>query len=202
MSTNNKLSQQELDHFKDLLYNSKWKYTFEYGDRSNNKIRETCKRIIHTDYHPKNILGDRFGGSETLLAYQVSYMYSTGYIPTQNICHDCANPYNSKETLCIEPSHMRQAPHSENMSRRTCHCLIRNYEIKTRIKNKGTKGTIFVDVVPIDDKIKIYKKANKQITEEMIRKRETRQNCSCPHSPHDCFINYGNKTYVNQTNNL
>ena len=97
------------------------------------------------------------------------------------ISHICGNPKNTKQSLCIQGSHMRLELHPENDTRCDCHKHIRKFERSWNRKNNNynieTKGTLTVENV------------NQQKRDKL---NQTDVECICLHDP-VCFINYGKR---------
>ena len=188
-----RLDKYELKYFSNLLYETPWKWHYEYGGGARHDTREiiqSCKRICCAKKSRENVLQDY--GAPTLKCYQVSYLYHYKHIPDNDICHTCANPVNKKETLCMEPTHMITANHSENMKRKICHGLIRKYwNAELRFNRLTPDGPLFVNQVPI--KYEWERRSHQRgfiMPSPQERYRRRNEKCVCNHHP-NCFINFG-----------
>ena len=100
------------------------------------------------------------------------------------ISHICGNPKNTKQSLCIQGSHMRLKSHSENIHHCDCHKHIRKFERSwNRNPNIETKGTLTVATVNRQKRVKL---------------NQIQVNCICSHDP-VCFINYGKRPKLRRT---
>ena len=108
-----------------------WPYRMYYGNRRSDI--KPCIRVKNPKDKCNNIIHYKYGiAGGTLTCYQVSYLINYKRIPNGNISHDCGNVYNTKNTSCIEPTHMQIANQNENMGRRSCHSKIRKWEKSNR----------------------------------------------------------------------
>lgn len=128
-------------------------------------------------------------------SYTVGFMKEYGYHPNESdgdsdtdsddvsnsdekleISHECANPRNKKQSLCIEGSHMILETHDKNQKRRICHNYIRKYWNKYRNnENCTTTGCLTVAIV------------NNELS-ELYPTEDFNFRCKCDT---DCFINFG-----------
>ena len=174
------LTQQEKEHVKYLINETKWKHVFFYGG---NDLIKPCKRVQKPKQTYENIFYPNFGG-KMLEAYQAAFIHYTQKIPNGKECdisHICG------KNSCIEKSHMKLEKHKKNMSRWKCHNIILEY-----VEKKGNSikfGPLFVTDIP-DEKENI--KAKEQGLKRSLRKRNKKQikYHKCPHGKHTCFINW------------
>ena len=172
------------EHLLDLLDEQQWKHYHKYG--GSDEI-EPCKRLKKWKTYNNRI--PDYNGGENIEAYQASFIVYKGIIPSkyQKISHFCANPKNTKQTLCIEVSHMDIEPTATNNGRKTCHCLIRKYEVSERWRGNTPDGPIYASDVPISFYNDLLEKKGIRRSKRLIK---TTGNYTCPHGPNHCFINY------------
>ena len=85
-------------------------------------------------------------------------MLSIGRRPNTQIGHICGNIYNTKNTICIEPSHIRKRNENQsiNNERRRCHDKIAFWEITTRLSRGYTiKGPLYLSFINTKESKKI-----------------------------------------------
>lgn len=174
----------EKEYLEQKLNEEQWRHYYQYG--GTDEI-QSCKRIKkHQTYN--NPIQD-YNGNSNIEAYQAKYIVENDIIPSkyEKISHFCANPLNTKKTLCIESTHMDIEPIWMNNGRRTCHCLIRKYERSQRWNGNTPDGPLFANDVPISFYNELLKKKGIKRSSKEIQKT----GCySCPHGPNHCFINY------------
>ena len=202
--------------------NDKWKYRYLYGDIDETSGIKPCIKVKDGGlsvanpfwkYYDDTIDKYRQFYGSNLFCYQISYMLYKGRRPTRQIGHICGNIYNTKNTTCIEPSHIstRGETQKRNNERRHCHDKISYWEIKTRLNRGYTiKGPLYLSYINeketeklqngqtltkrIDkyDNIDLSDDEDEPMSQDAVNERKKEmidEYYKCPHDVNNCFIN-------------
>ena len=215
LESEDNVSKDLKDEFARILNTYKYKY---YGDE-NKQITGLCKRINFKSDN-KQKLHSIFGNQWQLV--EMVWIINNDSLPDNNLelSHICGKPKKNSNTLCINPKHIMQQKHWENINRKACHNDIRRFEKKiNRYKTGQDKivvpGPIFASNISETDQNILtttpnirYNKSKKQSRKE--RKMRTRFKAKsggkrykapkikenpfrCDHIT-PCFINFGSTT--------
>ena len=166
--------------------------------------KESCWRIQHPWTKPKNCIP----GIGWIWFGRIAWMRKTKKRPTQGtnyeVVHLCANPYNTKMTLCVNPDHTRWRTHRWNISQKRCHRYIRifyqHFKNICNDKNKAIAQNGKITVKCVNDSLQAYFKpeATAQQKREWtlyLERRNLEYGFECDHGVDDgetaCFIMYG-----------
>lgn len=197
------------NEFKEIL--NKFKYEY-YGD-GNNSVG-LCKRLILNER--KQELFTVFGNQWYL--HEMSWIIKNKRLPMNNkeLSHACGKPKVNSSSICINPKHVNEETHEENMKRIGCHNDIRRFERKINRYKDGeekikTPGPIFVHNINETDQEKLtptpqirynksrnqrkkerkqrlrYKREHNGKTYKAPKRKRTPYVCNCEPP---CFINY------------
>ena len=171
--------------FRKLCANT-WQYPRQHkADRC-----KPCLRFKTENGILPNLDNNTGIGPNKLTPTQIGFIAHHKYLPFNRrnvndekleISHICGNATNSKNSLCIEGSHMRLETNKQNQDRRKCHNYIRQFV------NECKK---YSDVITIGT-IKVFD-VNKRLTHKGIKYlRKYGKKCCCKCRNKKCFINYG-----------